>query len=136
MGNQLNTHLLNKENWWEINQEIKFPKKGNLIIPISKICNEVGDIWECHGAGSYKSSIEVAKTFKEKKYPIIFSLTKKCCKLLLEIPEDYEAYIICNFIKENTPKKYIQWKHQEFLDISKRGDCNFERVEEITKILS
>ena len=33
-------------------------------------------------------------------------------------------------------KKYIQWKHQEFLDISKRGECNFERVEEITKILS
>lgn len=60
-----------------------------------------------------RNCINCCKRFLTK-YPIIFSFTKKCYWILLDVFEDEVAYLICEFIKENTPKKYIHWNYGEF----------------------
>ena len=137
MGNNLNTNILDYEEWQSLNENLKFPNKGKLIVPISKLIIEVCEKWDCYGAGSYEASLDVAKDFLTK-YPIIFSLTKKCYWVLLHVYEDEVAYLICKFIKYNTPKKYIDWNYGKFKFKRKFNSfyCSRKRIEKMNEIFT
>ena len=143
MGNKLNTNLLEPKQWDELNENIKFPTKGKLIVPISKLIIEVCELRKQNDINdiSTYTSIYIAKNFLTK-YPIVFSFTKKCYKVLLDILNDEEVYLICKFIKENTPKKYIHWNYREFkikLKFKKKYKqkyCLREKIEKMNEIFT
>ena len=137
MGNQLNTNIVNPENYYLLNENIKFQNQGKLIIPISKLMVEISEMRESYGADSYETALIVVKGFLTK-YPIIFSFTKKCYWILLDVFEDEVAYLICEFIKENTPKKYIHWNYEEFKLKHKFNStwCSSERIERMNEIFT
>lgn len=63
MGNQLNTNIVNPENYYLLNENIKFQNQGKLIVPISKLMIEISEMRESYGADSCETALIVAKDF-------------------------------------------------------------------------
>lgn len=138
MGNVASINVLTytDETGIILNPEIKFPKNGKLVIPISSVINDVGDIWECHGAGSHRAALEKCEELISD-HPIIISLTKKCYNTILEWICHSDTLDMCRFLIKNTPIEHIDWDYNYVKrNINKYElDGNFELIEQIDNIL-
>ena len=119
-----------------LNPKIKFPKSGKLVIPISKVIYDVGNIWDCHGAGSHRVALEKCEELISN-YLVTISLTKKCYNTILDWTCHSDTLDMCNFLIKNTPREHIDWNYNYVQrNINKYElDGNFELIEQMNMIL-